>query len=109
MARPKLSLTSAGAVLRIIATPMTAASRQIENLARTIVNRLEDRGLVEFSDAEAGIAIVRRALTENFASWEAAAKEAHDRAARVAGGRPPTDEEIELEMRKLALERGIVP
>ncbi|MHB0970685.1 MAG: hypothetical protein ACYC7A_17075 [Thermoanaerobaculia bacterium] len=105
----KLSLTSAGSVLRIIATPMTALSRQIDNLARTIVNRLEDRGLVEFGDAEAGIAIVRRALTENFTAWEAAAKEARERAARVAGSRPPTDEEIELEMRKLALERGIVP
>jgi hypothetical protein len=88
---------------------MTALSRQIDNLARTIVNRLEDRGLVEFSDAESGIAIVRRALTENFTAWEAAAKEARERAGRVAGSRPPSDQEIELEMRKLALERGIVP
>jgi hypothetical protein len=41
--------------------------RQIEFLARAIVNRLEDRGLVEFADAEAVIAVVARTLEENFA------------------------------------------
>ncbi len=46
--------------------------RQIEFLARAIVNRLEDRGLVEFSDAEIVIAIVARTLEENFAADAAA-------------------------------------
>jgi len=42
--------------------------RQIEFLARAIVNRLEDRGFVEFTDAEAVIAVVARTLEENFAN-----------------------------------------
>jgi len=42
--------------------------RQIEFLARAIVNRLEDRGLVEFGDAEVVIAVVARTLEENFAA-----------------------------------------
>jgi hypothetical protein len=41
--------------------------RQIEFLARAIVNRLEDRGLIEFADAETVIAVVARTLEENFA------------------------------------------
>jgi hypothetical protein len=45
--------------------------KQIEFLARAIVNRLEDRGLVEFHDAEAGIDIVVQTLQENFRSFEA--------------------------------------
>lgn len=44
--------------------------RQIEFLARAIVNRLEDRGLVEFADAEAAIHVVVKTLEENFAAHE---------------------------------------
>ena len=47
---------------------MAVSAKQIEFLARAIVNRLEDRGLVEFSDAETGINIVTRTLEENFAT-----------------------------------------
>ncbi len=39
---------------------MPTTIKQIEFLARAIVNRLEDRGLVEFGDAEIGIQIVTR-------------------------------------------------
>ena len=35
-----------------------AAQKQIEFLARALVNRLEDRGIVEFGDAEEGIQLV---------------------------------------------------
>ena len=45
---------------------MPVNPKQIEFLARAIVNRLEDRGLVEFQDAEAGIDIVVQTLAENF-------------------------------------------
>ena len=44
---------------------MTVNDRQIEFLARALVNRLEDRGVLEFHDAEAGIEIVVRALEES--------------------------------------------
>ncbi len=44
---------------------MTADERQIEFLARALVNRLEDRGVLEFHDAEAGIELVVRTLKEN--------------------------------------------
>ena len=44
---------------------MSVNERQIEFLARALVNRLEDRGVVEFHDAEAGIEVVIRALAEN--------------------------------------------
>ena len=40
--------------------PWPTSIRQIEFLARSIVNRLEDRGLVEFGDAEIGIDVVTR-------------------------------------------------
>jgi hypothetical protein len=52
----------------------------VDFLARAIVNRLEDRGLVEFQDAEVGILVVTKVLEENFA-------------------------EIESEMRRIAAER----
>jgi hypothetical protein len=45
---------------------MPVNPKQIEFLARAIVNRLEDRGLVEFHDAEAGIEIVVQTLADNF-------------------------------------------
>ena len=44
---------------------MPTSIRQIEFLARSIVNRLEDRGLVEFGDAEIGIDVVTRTLEDN--------------------------------------------
>ena len=50
---------------------MAVNLKQIEFLARAIVNRLEDRGVVEFQDAEAGIHIVAQTLEENFRSVEA--------------------------------------
>ena len=50
---------------------MSATGRRVEFLARAIVNRLEDRGLVECRDAEAGILIVAKVLEENFAAEEA--------------------------------------
>ncbi|MEO6486728.1 MAG: hypothetical protein ABIO78_02175 [Thermoanaerobaculia bacterium] len=50
---------------------MSTNPKQIEFLARAIVNRLEDRGLVEFGDAEAGIEIVARTLQEHIRAAEA--------------------------------------
>jgi hypothetical protein len=44
---------------------MTVNQRQIEFLARALANRLEDRGVVEFHDAEIGIELVVRTLAEN--------------------------------------------
>jgi hypothetical protein len=50
---------------------MTTNAKQIEFLARAIVNRLEDRGVIEFGDAEAGIEIVARILEEHLRAAEA--------------------------------------
>ena len=50
--------------------------KQIEFLARAIVNRLEDRGLVEFGDAEIGIQIVTRTLEDNFQAYDSIEMEA---------------------------------
>ncbi len=50
---------------------MSTNAKQIEFLARALVNRLEDRGLVEFGDAEAGIEIVTRILEEHLRAAEA--------------------------------------
>jgi hypothetical protein len=43
---------------------MSTNDRQIEFLARALVNRLEDRGVVEFQDAEVGIELVIRVIAE---------------------------------------------
>jgi hypothetical protein len=43
---------------------MSVNEKQIEFLARALVNRLEDRGLVEFHDADAALEVVVRALVE---------------------------------------------
>ncbi|HVR42740.1 MAG TPA: hypothetical protein VMS56_04780 [Thermoanaerobaculia bacterium] len=86
---------------------MNASTRRIEYLARTIVNRLEDRGLVEFSDAERGIEIMIRTLEEHFRAVEALEAEARSRLGTQPGGRAPSEREIEDEMRRLALERGV--
>jgi nucleotide-binding universal stress UspA family protein len=87
---------------------MPISQKQIEFLARTIVNRLEDRGLVEFGDAEAGIDIVVRTLTDNIRQAEAILQEARERLARAGGDREPTDKELEDEMRRVAADKSFI-
>ena len=83
--------------------------RRIEFLARAIVNRLEDRGLVEFGDAEAGILVVIKTLEENFATAEAIEQEARQRLISAsARGREPSESDLREEMRRLAEERGFI-
>jgi hypothetical protein len=82
---------------------VSATGRRVEFLARAIVNRLEDRGVVEFVDAEAGILVVTRALEENFAAVELL-----ERAARLRLGNRATEEQLENEMRRVAAERNII-
>ncbi len=85
---------------------MTSSTKQIEFLARAIVNRLEDRGLVEFSDAEAGIEIVSRILSENFRTAEGLEHEARERLRGL--DREPTPQELDSEIRKLAQGKSFV-
>lgn len=85
-----------------LAVSATSAAR-VEFLARAIVNRLEDRGLVEFRDAEAGILVVARALQENFAALDVIEREARQRL-----GDRASDQQIETEMRRIAAERDII-
>ena len=82
--------------------------RQVEFLARAIVNRLEDRGLVEFGDAEIGIQIVTRTLEDNFQAYDSIEQEARGRLARTMPGREPSDEELTREMERVASERNFV-
>jgi hypothetical protein len=84
-----------------------SGARQVEFLARAIVNRLEDRGLVEFSDAEAGISVVTRTLAEHFGVYDAIEQEART---RLGGSmkREPTVSEVEDEMRRVAAEKNIL-
>jgi hypothetical protein len=82
---------------------VTSTVRRVEFLARAIVNRLEDRGLVEFRDAEAGILVVTKALEESFAEAEAVEREARRRL-----GDRATEAQIEAEMQKIAAERKII-
>jgi hypothetical protein len=86
---------------------MTTTSRQIDFLARAIVNRLEDRGLVEFGDAEAGIQIVVKTLQENFAVGEAIEREARQRL-MTGSAREPSEAALMEEMRKIAAERNFI-
>jgi hypothetical protein len=81
--------------------------RQIDFLARAIVNRLEDRGLVEFGDAEAGIQIVVKTLEENMAVAEAIEREARQRL-MANGGREPSESDLMEEMKKIAEERHFI-
>ena len=74
----------------------------VEFLSRAIVNRLEDRGLVEFHDAEAAILVVTRAIEENFAELDALALEARQRL-----GERASEQQIESEMRRIAAERNV--
>jgi hypothetical protein len=88
---------------------MATSIKQIEFLARAIVNRLEDRGLVEFGDAEAGIQIVARTLGESFAAVDAVEQEARNRLARAHGGdRDSSDSDLAEEMRRVAAERNVM-
>ena len=80
------------------------ANKQTEFLARAIVNRLEDRGIVEFGDAEEGIRVVARTLEENFATIDAIEQQARLRLTKSLG-REPKANEIEEEMQRLAAER----
>jgi hypothetical protein len=82
--------------------------RQIEFLARAIVNRLEDRGLVEFGDAEIGIQIVARTLEDNFQAYDSIEQEARGRLTRIIGEREPSESELAEEMRRVAAERNFV-
>lgn len=82
---------------------MSATGRRVEFLARAIVNRLEDRGLVEFVDAEAGILVVTKAIEENFGAIEALEREVRQRL-----GERATEPQIEVEMARLALERNMI-
>ncbi|HEX3069224.1 MAG TPA: hypothetical protein VHX14_11700, partial [Thermoanaerobaculia bacterium] len=79
----------------------------IEFLARSIVNRLEDRGLVEFGDAEIGIDVVTRTLEENFAAYDAIEAEARIRLVKTIGTREPSENEVLEAMRKVAVERNV--
>ena len=81
--------------------------RRIEFLARQIVNRLEDRGLVEFGDAEAGIQVVIRTLHDNFAIAGAIEHEARQRLAGTSR-RQPSEADLREEMRRLAAERKFI-
>lgn len=84
------------------AVSATSAAR-VELLARAIVNRLEDRGLVEFRDAEGGIRVVAKALEENFAALDVIEREARQRL-----GERASDQQVESEMRRIAVERDIL-
>jgi hypothetical protein len=79
----------------------------MEFLARALVNRLEDRGIVEFTDAEAGIAVVARVLGDTFREVEQVEQEARQRLTRELGSREPTADELEAAMRIVAAERGV--
>jgi hypothetical protein len=82
---------------------VSTAAKRIEFLARAIVNRLEDRGLMEFSDAEAVITVVAKALTDNFAAIAAIEDEARHRL-----GERASDQHVEEEMRRIAAERNFI-
>jgi hypothetical protein len=87
---------------------MSTGIRQIEFLARAIVNRLEDRGLVEFGDAEIGIQIVARTLEDNFQAYDTIEQEARVRLARTLGSKEPTMDQVEEEMKAVAAEKNFV-
>jgi len=87
---------------------MTNSIKQIEFLARAIVNRLEDRGLVEFGDAEIGIQIVIKTLEDNFHAYDAIEQEARGRLAKSIGSREPSESELNDEMRRVAAERNVI-
>lgn len=75
----------------------------VDFLSRAIVNRLEDRGLVEFHDAEAAILVVTKAIEENFAELDALEHEARQRL-----GARASEQQIDSEMRRIAAERNVI-
>ena len=83
-----------------------AAQKQIEFLSRALVNRLEDRGIVEFGDAEEGIQLVAIALEHDFAAIDAIEQEARQRLAEKSPKEPKADE-LEAEMQRIAAEKGV--
>ncbi len=87
---------------------MATNIRQVEFLARAIVNRLEDRGLVEFGDAEIGIQIVTRTLEENFQAYDTIEQEARVRLVKTIGEREPSPDELADEMQRVAMERNLI-
>ena len=87
---------------------MATNVRQIEFLARAIVNRLEDRGLVEFGDAEVGIQIVARTLEDNFVAYDSIEQEARARLVKTIGAREPTAFELEEAMKAVAADKGFI-
>jgi hypothetical protein len=86
---------------------MPTSIRQIEFLARSIVNRLEDRGLVEFGDAEIGIDVVTKTLEDNFAAYDAIESEARIRLTKSIGAREPSEVEVTEAMKLVAAERNV--
>ena len=86
---------------------MATSIRQIEFLARSIVNRLEDRGLVEFGDAEIGIDVVTKTLEDNFAAYDAIESEARIRLTKTIGAREPSEVEVTEAMKLVAAERNV--
>jgi hypothetical protein len=75
----------------------------VDFLSRAIVNRLEDRGLVEFHDAEAAILVVTKAIEENFAELDSLEQQARQRL-----GSRANEQQIESEMRRIAAERNVI-
>ena len=83
---------------------MTPSSSRIEFLARTIMNRLEDRSTMEFSDAERGIQIVGQVLDDHFRLLASIEAEARER----TGGESGTELELDDAVARIAIERGVV-
>lgn len=75
----------------------------VDFLSRAIVNRLEDRGLVEFHDAEAAILVVTKAIEENFFELDVLEQQARQRL-----GDRASEQQIESEMRRIAAERNVI-
>ncbi|HET7433096.1 MAG TPA: hypothetical protein VFN10_00140 [Thermoanaerobaculia bacterium] len=87
---------------------MDAADKRIEFLARAIVNRLEDRGLVEIGDAETAILVVVKVLGDDFAAVDAIEREARQRVTKPRARRKPSEDDVREEMRRLAAERNVI-
>ena len=87
---------------------MGTSGKQIEFLARAIVNRLEDGGLVEFGDAEAGIQLVAKTLEDNFHAVDIIEQEARQGLTKSIGAREPSESELAEEMGRVAAERNFI-
>jgi len=89
---------------RVESRSSLSSGGKIEFLARAIVNRLEDRGLVEFGDAETAILVVTKTLSDNNQAYELIEQEARLR----LGTAEPSDDELEQAMQRIAAERNFV-